>query len=137
MKKLLVLFALFVSTGLLAQQGERQHQLVLQMSSNDTMEVKMLMRQLKNLNEASPTTRIEVVCHGPGLDLLMSERSFAPAKVKEFTAKGIRFLACENTMRDRNVDKAQLLPETSTVPAAIIHIMERQEDGWSYIKAGF
>ncbi len=138
MKKILILLVLVLcGTSSFAQATDRTHQLVIQVAGNDTMETKMLMKQLRNLREASPATRIEVVCHGPGLDLLMTERSFAPAKVKEFAGKGVTFLACENTMKDRNVDKAQLLPEASTVKAAILHIMERQEDGWSYVKAGF
>lgn len=37
----------------------------------------------------------------------------------------------------RNEDPANKLPVAGFVKAGIIHIVERQEDGWSYIKAGF
>jgi intracellular sulfur oxidation DsrE/DsrF family protein len=77
------------------------------------------------------------MCHGPGMDLLMSDRSVVQAKVKEFAAQGIVFLACENTIKERNLDRAKVLPEAGFVKAGIIHIVERQEQGWSYIKAGF
>jgi intracellular sulfur oxidation DsrE/DsrF family protein len=30
-----------------------------------------------------------------------------------------------------------LLPSAGTVPAAILEIVMKQEQGWSYIKAGF
>ena len=33
--------------------------------------------------------------------------------------------------------RAKVLAEAGHVKAGIIHIVERQEDGWSYIKAGF
>ena len=138
MKKLLILFALVLSSiSLVAQQTEHQHHLVIQLASGDTLEHKMLMKQLKNLQEASPTTEVEVVCHGPGLDLLVTGHTTMAAKVTEFAGKGVHFLACENTMKDRHVERSQLLPGAGTVSSAIIHIMERQEDGWSYVKAGF
>lgn len=56
-------------------------------------------------------------------------------KVKEFAAKGIVFLACENTIAERKLDRSMVLPEAGYVEAS--SIVERQEEGWSYIKAGF
>jgi intracellular sulfur oxidation DsrE/DsrF family protein len=35
------------------------------------------------------------------------------------------------------LDPSKVLTEAGHVKAGIIHIVERQEDGWSYIKAGF
>ena len=138
MKKLLLLCVFALGTTMLfAQNTDRKHRLVWALSSGDTLEHKMLVKQLKNLYDASPTTEVEVVCFGPGLDFLVPGRSIMPAKVTEFAGKGIRFIACENTMKDRKVERSQLLTEATTVPAAITHLMERQEDGWSYVKAGF
>ncbi|MBK8340098.1 MAG: DsrE family protein [Flavobacteriales bacterium] len=138
MKKLLFLFTLlFASTGAFPQDAQRQHRIIMQLTSGDTLVHKNLMKQFKNMKEAAPNMRIEVVCHGPGMDMLMSDRSIVQAKVKEFAGQGIVFLACDNTIRERNLDPAKVLPEAGHVKAGIIHIVERQEDGWSYIKAGF
>ena len=137
MKKLLLLFALLISSVAFAQQTERQHRIVMQLTSGDTLVHKNLMKQFKNMKEAAPTMQLEVVCHGPGMDMLMNDRSIVQEKIKEFAAKGIVFLACENTIRERNLDRSKVLPEAAYVQAGIIHIVERQEDGWSYIKAGF
>ena len=138
MKKLLLLLplALTVLTGS-AQDAPRQHRIVMQLTSGDTLVHKNLMKQFKNMMEASATVKLEVVCHGPGMDLLMSDRSVVQGKVKEFAAKGVTFLACDNTIRERGLDPAKVLSEARHVKAGIIHIVERQEDGWSYIKAGF
>lgn len=140
MKKLLLLslLALGLFTTALAQdQATRQHRIVMQLVSGDTLVHKGLMRQLRNIKEAAPSAQVEVVCHGPGLDLLMSDRSVVQGKVKEFGAQGIVFIACENTLRERDLDRALVIPEAGYVKAGIIHIVERQEDGWSYVKAGF
>jgi intracellular sulfur oxidation DsrE/DsrF family protein len=137
MKKLVLLFALVIGLVSHAQDQPRQHRIVMQLTSGDTLVHKNLMKQFKNMKEAAPTMRLEVVCHGPGMDLLMSDRSTVQGKVKEFAAQGIVFTACENTIKERNLDRSKVVPEAGYVKAGIIHIVERQEDGWSYIKAGF
>lgn len=144
MKNFLLLFALLlgsvstanaqVNTG---SAEPRQHRIVMQLVSGDTLVHKGLMRQLRNMLEAAPTMQLEVVCHGPGIDLLMTDRSTVTAKVDEFIVKGIVFLACENTIKERKLDPALINPKAGSVKAGIIHIVERQEEGWSYIKAGF
>jgi intracellular sulfur oxidation DsrE/DsrF family protein len=140
MKKLLLLslLALGLFTTAHAQDNApRQHRIVMQLVSGDTLVQKGLMRQLRNMLEAAPTMQLEVVCHGPGMDLLMSDRSTVADKVKHFSGRGIVFLACENTIKEKQLDRSKVLPEAGYVQAGIIHIVERQEDGWSYIKAGF
>ena len=139
MKKLLFLFALLlgITYTAKAQSGGRHHRIVMQLTSGDTLVHKGLMRQLRNMKEAAPEMELEVVCHGPGMDMLMADRSIVAEKVREFSDKDIHFLACENTIKERKLDRAQVLPSAGFVNAGIIHIVERQEDGWSYIKAGF
>ena len=137
MKKLIFLFTLLIGSALMAQDGGRQHRIVMQLTSGDTIVHKNLMKQFRNMLETSPTAKIEVVCHGPGMDMLMSDRSVVGDRVKEFASKGVAFTACDNTIRERQLDPAKVLPEAGHVKAGIIHIVERQEDGWSYIKAGF
>lgn len=139
MKKLILLLVILIggSFAAMAQNGARQHRIVMQLTSGDTLVHKNLMKQFRNMKEAAPTMQLEVVCHGPGMDMLMSDRSVVQEKVKEFAAKGIVFLACENTITERKLDRTKVLPEAGYVKAGIIHIVERQEQGWSYIKAGF
>lgn len=138
MKRTLLIVTLLLSSFLvLAQDSVRQHRIVMQLTSGDTLVHKNLMKQFKNMLEASPTLQLELVCHGPGMDLLMTDRSIVAGKVKEFAGKGITFLACDNTIRERQLDPTKVLAEAGHVKAGIIHIVERQEDGWSYIKAGF
>ncbi|HPF90815.1 MAG TPA: DsrE family protein, partial [Flavobacteriales bacterium] len=126
MKKLLLLLPLLlalVSVGN-AQSEARHHRIVMQLVSGDTLVHKGLMRQLRNMKEAAPDMELEVVCHGPGMDMLMSDRSIVADKVKEFNDKGIHFLACENTIKERKLDRAQVLPSAGFVNAGIIHIVE-------------
>jgi len=113
------------------------HRIVFQVASGDSMVHKQLMKQLGNILNVAPGTQLEVVCHGPGLDMLIAEKTVVAEKIKALHAKGINFQACEFSMKDRNVEKSQMIADASYVPYAIIHIATRQEQGWSYIKSGF
>jgi|SRR5688572_2422482 len=113
------------------------HRILFQMTSGDTMAYKQLMKQLNNIVTVAPGTKVEVVSHGPGLDMLITEKSIVADKIKKLSKEGVVFNACEFSMSERKVEKSQMIPETSYVPYAILHIATRQEQGWSYIKAGF
>jgi thiosulfate dehydrogenase len=79
----------------------------------------------------------EVVCHGPGINLLHSDKTKFSEKIKQFTAQGIIFVACENTLKEKQIAKEKILPEAAFVLMGIGEIVKKQEQGWSYIKAGF
>ena len=110
---------------------------IFQLVSGDTLAHKALMRQLNNLLTVDPKIKIEVVCHGPGLDLLHKDKSMFASGIQEMIRRGIAFDACEFSMKERKVNNEQLLSGIATVPAGIYHIVKRQSEGWYYIKAGF
>lgn len=114
-----------------------QHKVVFQLTSDDTLSHKALMKQLNNMITAAPDSRIEVVCHGPGLNLLIKGKTIVQDKIMELNKKGISFVACEFAMKERNVPKENIIPEAGFVKFGIIEIVTKQEEGWSYIKAGF
>jgi len=82
--------------------------------------------------------QLEVVCYGPGVDLLMKEKTNVAKEIEELQTRfNVKFVACEFTMKRRGIEKAQLLSQVITVPAAVVEISSRQQEGWSYIKAGY
>lgn len=119
------------------EQKPKPHRIIFQLVSGDTLAHKALMKQLQNITTVAPSTRIEVVCHGPGLNMLTSDKSVVSNQLQTMLGKGIAFYACEFSMQERKVEKAQILPGIGYVKAGIIAVVERQEQGWSYIKAGF
>ena len=151
MKKILFAVMLFsVTSSLTAQLTKhkaiedkpaanisRQHKVVFQLTSEDTLVHKSLMRQLNNILTAAPDAKIEVVCHGPGISLLMVDKTIVQNKIQEIKAKGVLFMACQNTMRERNITKDKIIPEAGFVPSGLVEIITKQEEGWNYIKAGF
>lgn len=137
MKKIAVILSFFgmLALGTFAQTGP--YKIVFQLASADTMVHKSLMKQIGNMTSVEPGTKIEVVCHGPGLNMLVKEKTVVANKIAEYTAKGVVFDACEFSMKERKVAQEAVLETTTFVKAGILHIVQRQAEGWYYIKAGF
>ena len=120
-----------------SKSKESVHKIVFQLTTNDTLAHKSLMKQLNNITSVAPTTKIEVVCHGPGLDMLVTGKTIVQEKIKQLKAIGVDFIACEFSIKERNVPIEKIIPEAGFVKAGIIEIVTKQEQGWSYIKSGF
>ena len=115
-----------------------KHKIVMQLTSADPLVHKGLIKQLNNLkNGWKDSVIIEVVCHGPGMDFLNKDKTTAADDIDKLIGRGIQFIACENSMRERNIPKELVLPKINFVVMGIGEIVIKQEQGWSYIKAGF
>ncbi|CAM4298579.1 hypothetical protein EWU23_12655 [Cytophagaceae bacterium 50C-KIRBA] len=135
MKKILVtsVFALLMSFHVLAQSPT--HKIVIQVNTSDTIAWHGVVRNIGNLQSAlGPNTSIEVVAHGSGIGLLIDSKTTQKAKIAELAAKGVSFVACENTIRMNKIDKATLLPQSGFVPSGVAEVVLKQEAGWSYLK---
>ena len=141
-KKLFVV----ISTILITMQVNAQsnptnllkHRIIMQLSSNDTLVWKGLMTNLKHLKAGwGDSLAIEVVAHGPGIDFLTTGKTTQQEKIAHFKKMGIEFIACENTMAEKKIPKESIIPEARFVKMGIGEIVQKQEQGWSYIKAGF
>jgi len=119
-------------------QNTPKHRVVLQLSSADTMVWKGLMNNLRNLKAGwGDSVIIEVVAHGPGIELMMIDKTTQLASIRKHKANGITFYVCENTMREKQIPYDAIIAEGAFVKMGIGHVIIRQEQGWSYIKTGF
>ena len=142
MKKFALLFilALIVSTpSVFAQKvvSTKAHKVVIQLTSSDTLVHKAVLKQINNLLTAAPNAKIEVVCHNNGIEFLTAAKTKSAAGIAELKTKGVVFAACENTLRERKIEKTDIVPEAIFVPAGILEVIMKQEKGYSYLKAGF
>lgn len=113
-----------------------KYKVVFQLSNNDTFVQKSLVRQLNNLLEAMKDVEIEVVTHGYGVDLLLEDSPFR-SSIEDLKKRGVGFLVCEDTMKAEKLDVSDLAGMTEVIPAGLAHIIQRQRQGWGYIKTGY
>lgn len=116
--------------------SSKKYKILFQLASGDTAVHRSTVKQLFNALVAAPNSKIEVVCHNAGISFLQSSKTTMGDKISELKNKGVVFAACENTLRDRKIDKTEIVPQAIFVPAAVIELADKQSKGWAYIKMG-
>jgi len=127
---------LFSQTSESAVTTHKKLKVVFHLTTSDTLAQKGLAKQLANFLTAAPNARLEVVCHNNGITFLQTATTQQAENIRALKAKGVDFVACENTMRDRKIKREDLVAECRTVPAGVVEVALKQDKGWSYIKAG-
>ena len=130
--------SLFLFTfSTLAQQ--KKYKIAFDFTKADTADFRIMVLQIKNVLKEAPAATIEVVCYGPGLLMLVSDKTNVSKEMEEIqkAAPNVTFAACANTMRRMNIDKSRIVPIAKIIPVAILELSALQQEGWSYIKAGF
>ena len=130
------LMLLFLKTSIGFTQ-EKEHKIVFHLASSDTLVHKALVKQIANVMDYWKTAKIEVVVHNNGIGFMKIEETKTKNEINSLVEKGVVFAVCENTMKQRNLEKKQILSSASFVPVGIAELVLKQEDGYSYIKAGF
>jgi intracellular sulfur oxidation DsrE/DsrF family protein len=55
-------------------------------------------------------------------------------RIDEATTAGVKVIACENTMKGQKLTRADMLNGIAYVPAGVVELMSRQQQGWAYIR---
>jgi intracellular sulfur oxidation DsrE/DsrF family protein len=84
-------------------------------------------------NVGKDNAQIEIVANGPGLNMLKAESKVAD-RIAQALDKSIDVVACGETMQSTHVTAADLIGGVRIVPGGLIEIVERQQQGWSYIR---
>ena len=134
-------FSLLVATVFFYFSASAQNnpqKIVFDFVKADTADFRVMVLQIKNVLKEDPNTAMEVVCYGPGLMMLVSDKTNVSKEMEELQkSPNVSFVACANTMRRLKVEKSQLVPFAKIIPVAMLELSMRQREGWSYIKAGF
>jgi intracellular sulfur oxidation DsrE/DsrF family protein len=84
-------------------------------------------------NVGKDNVQIEIVAIGPGLNMLKGE-SKVTDRINQALDKSIDVVACGETMQATHVTQADLIGGVRVVPGGLIEIVQRQQQGWSYIR---
>ena len=85
-------------------------------------------------NAGPGNVEIRIVAIGMGIGML-KENSPAAKLVAAALSQGVKVLACGETMKALLLEKEDMLPNIGYVPGGIIEILDRQSEGWRYLKA--
>jgi uncharacterized protein len=124
---------------------QRPHRVVIQVDQNDPAVMNLALNNASNVidyyRSKKQDVSVDIVTYGPGLHMLRADTSPVKdrvARLKEYAFPStIQFSACNNTRQ--NMEKSEghpieVVKEASIVPSGVVHAMELQEKGWSYLR---
>jgi intracellular sulfur oxidation DsrE/DsrF family protein len=135
----LVLAAGFLSGGVSAQGNEQVVRVVYHISEAGEQPSRAL-QFIRNQLEADPKAKIVVVAHAAGVDFLMkgakTPRGNAYREpIEELELQDVKFLVCEITLRERNLQRDQFVEQVGFVASGVAEIARLQSRaGYAYIK---
>ena len=115
-------------------------QVVYHIDQSQTQGLKGL-RNIRNHLDVAPDTKIIVVTHAEGVDLLMdgakdqkSGTEYGPL-ITALNSRGVRFEVCEITLKNRQLKKEQFILDADFTPSGVVRISQLQsKDRFAYIK---
>lgn len=133
-----VFCALAIATS--ATAAFAQDKVVYHIDQAATQGIKGL-RNIRNHLDTAPETKIIVVTHAEGVDMLMegakddkSKVEYSPL-VSALKARGVRFEICEITLKNRSLKKEQFIQEADFTPSGVVRIAQLQSrENFAYIK---
>lgn len=113
----------------------QKQRLVIQMSDADPAKWNLALNNAKNVQEdlGADKVDVEIVAYGPGIGLLKLD-SVVNSRISEASKAGVAFVACENTMRNQKLVKADMHPASRFEASGVVTLMRRQGEGWAYIR---
>jgi uncharacterized protein len=139
-----ILLSLAFAASAFADAGKTHH-VVFHVDQNDPEVMNQTLNNVTNVIEYYRTKNedvdVDVVTYGPGLHMLRADTSPVQDRIKRlkdmvFPGK-IQFSACNITktsMEKREGHAIAVVPEATVVPSGVVHLMELQEQGFSYVR---
>ena len=125
--------------------GEAKHRLAIHVDQNDPQVMNLALNNATNVIEyyraKNEDVDVDIVTYGPGLHMLRADTSPVQdrlKRLKELAYPGnVQLSACNNTKQGMEKTEGHaiaVLPEATIVPSGVVHLMELQEKGWSYLR---
>jgi uncharacterized protein len=141
----LILSASAFAANKTAKPSAEPHRVLIQVDQNDPAVMNLALNNATNVIEyyrsKGKDVAIDVVTYGPGLNMLRADTSPVLDRIKQLKSVAfpstIQFSACNVTkegMEKKEGHPIDISSDAVVVPSGVIHLMELQEDGWSYIR---
>jgi uncharacterized protein len=106
------------------------------LNESDDKKIRAVLRNINNVL-ADPRLKgklqVELVVFGDGVEIFKKTNHY-DTLLTSLTNKGVLLAQCENTIRERKIDKETLWPFISFVPSGNGEIVIRHYQGWAVVK---
>jgi intracellular sulfur oxidation DsrE/DsrF family protein len=123
----------------------KPHRIVIQVDQNDPAVMNLALNNATNVIDYYRAKRedvhVDLVTYGPGLHMLRDDTSPVKDRIKQLKGYAfpstVQFSACNNTkenMQKQEGKPVSIVSDATLVPSGVVHLMELQEKGWSYVR---
>ena len=118
-----------------AQPVPQRNRVVIQVSDGDAAKWNLALNNARNLQtDLGPSNvQIEIVAYGPGIGMLKLDSPVAD-RIAAAKDAGVTILACENTMKGQKLAREDMLGGIGYAAAGVVEIMQKQQEGWTYLR---
>ncbi|MGA7178585.1 MAG: DsrE family protein [Thiobacillaceae bacterium] len=111
------------------------YKVVIQVSDNDPAKWNLALNNARNIHEdlGKSNVQIEIVAYGPGINMLKFD-SEVGNRLTDAANDGVLMAACANTMKAQKLKPDDMHPAATIVPAGVIEIIQREREGYAYIR---
>lgn len=115
--------------------GAVHEKVVLQVSDASVEKWMLTLTNARNIEASMGKNNVdvEIVAFGPGVDLLRFESELGD-NINKAISDGVKIVACQNTMKAKHLVKEDMLSSIGYVQAGVVELINRQRDGWAYIR---
>ncbi len=108
---------------------------VFDVTSSNTKVHQSTVRHVKMMSETYANSKFEVVIYSGAMAMVLKDKSTVAEDLEVLAQKSnIDFVVCEGTMKRHNIKDSQIIEGVRSVPDGILEIIEKQQEGWGYIK---
>lgn len=109
---------------------------MLQLTSDDETTINNILHNAINIQKFYGMDNVEVavIVYGPGMEALYADTSPVKDRITSQQKYGVEFIGCGNTMEATGHEPEELISGVEWVEAGVAEIVERQLDGWAYVR---
>ncbi|WMI69179.1 DsrE family protein [Mangrovimonas sp. YM274] len=137
MKTVMQVVCVFLLSTMVMLAQQVPVKIVFDVTSPDTKVHQSTVRHVKAMSQAYPNSKFEVVMYSGAMEMVLKDKSVVASELETLVKKdNVDFVICQGTMKRYKAKASDLIPGVRSVPDGILEIVEKQQQGWSYIKEG-
>ncbi len=133
MRTLITLSMIALASAVFAQ--DKPVKILFDVTSSSEAVHATAMRHVSMMAQAYPQSQFEVVIYSGAIDMVRKDKSSVSDQIVALKDNdNVTFKVCQATMKRHGLTQEDLLPGVGSVPDGILEIVQKQSEGWGYIK---
>lgn len=111
---------------------------IIQLTSDDKKVHLSIIRQVNNLLDYfNGDIEVRIICHGASLPFCTDENNLFRGEINTLIRRKVSIAVCQNMLASNKKTGSEMIAGLEIIPSGIAELVIKQQEGWSYIKAGF